>query len=64
MPEREEFAQRVRSWGVNQQSKVVCYDQDTGAFAARLWWMLRWLGHHEVYLLDGGRAAWEGRASI
>ena len=60
MPESEEFAQRVRSWGVNQQSKVVCYDQDTGAFAARLWWMLRWLGHHDVYLLDGGRAAWEG----
>lgn len=60
MPEREEFAQRVRSWGVNQQSKVVCYDQDAGAFAARLWWMLRWLGHHEVYLLDGGRVAWEG----
>jgi len=59
MPEREEFARRVRSWGVNKESMVVCYDQDTGAFAARLWWMLRWLGHSEVYLLDGGRAAWE-----
>ena len=59
LPEREKFARRVRSWGVNQQSKVVCYDQDVGAFAARLWWMLRWLGHREVYLLDGGRAAWE-----
>ena len=59
MPDRETFAQRVRALGVNQDSKIVCYDQDAGAFAARLWWMLRWLGHSEVYLLDGGRAAWE-----
>ena len=59
MPDRETFAQRMRAVGVNQDSKIVCYDQDAGAFAARLWWMLRWLGHGSVYLLDGGRAAWE-----
>ena len=59
LPDPELFAERVRSWGVNQHAKIVCYDQNAGAFAARLWWMLRWLGHGEVYLLDGGRAAWE-----
>src|SRR5206468_12846487 len=43
--------------------QVVAYDQDTGMFASRLWWLLRWLGHDAVAVLDGGFARWlaEGR---
>ena len=39
LPDPEVFAERVRSWGVNQHAKIVCYDQNAGAFAARLWWL-------------------------
>ena len=39
--------------------QVIAYDQSTGAFAARLWWLLRWLGHRAVAVLNGGLAAWE-----
>ena len=39
------FAATLRDWGVNSDSRVVAYDERNGAYAARLWWMLRWLGH-------------------
>jgi thiosulfate/3-mercaptopyruvate sulfurtransferase len=44
--------------GVHEGVQVVAYDQDNGAFASRLWWMLRWLGHDAVAVLDGGFARW------
>jgi thiosulfate/3-mercaptopyruvate sulfurtransferase len=44
--------------GIGPDTQVVVYDADTGAFAARAWWMLRWLGHQAVAVLDGGLAAW------
>jgi len=49
--------------GIAQGVQVVAYDQDTGMFASRLWWLLRWLGHDAVAVLDGGIARWlaEGR---
>ena len=49
--------------GIDATKQVVAYDQDSGAFAARLWWMLRWLGHENVAVLNGGFAKWlrEGR---
>ena len=49
--------------GIGAQSQVVAYDQGSGMFAARLWWMLRWLGHDAAAVLDGGFARWsaEGR---
>ena len=49
--------------GVASDSQVVVYDQQSGMFAARAWWMLRWLGHRAVALLDGGYESWarEGR---
>ena len=58
LPEREYLAQRFRTWGVNRDSPLVCYDQNSGAFAARFWWLARWLGHGKVRLLDGGLDAW------
>jgi thiosulfate/3-mercaptopyruvate sulfurtransferase len=63
LPAIETFVARVRSWGIGQASQVVVYDDAAGAFAARLWWMLRWLGHDGVAVLDGGFPLWvsEGR---
>ena len=58
LPAPEEFAARLRAWGVNADSRVVAYDDSNGAYAARLWWMLRWLGHDEVAVLDGGMRRW------
>jgi thiosulfate/3-mercaptopyruvate sulfurtransferase len=64
LPSVEAFTAKARSWGIGAQSQVVVYDDAAGAFAARLWWMLRWLGHDAVAVLDGGFPAWvaEGRA--
>jgi thiosulfate/3-mercaptopyruvate sulfurtransferase len=63
LPSAERFAALLSSLGIAHSERVVCYDQDSGAFAARAWWMLRALGMREVYVLDGGFAAWqrEGR---
>lgn len=58
LPERTEFAALMRSQGLTARTQVVVYDAGNGMFAARLWWMLRWLGHESVALLDGGWAAW------
>jgi thiosulfate/3-mercaptopyruvate sulfurtransferase len=58
LPDRDELAARLRSWGVRDDSRIVCYDQNSGAFAGRLWWLSRWLGHGNVSLLDGGLDAW------
>jgi len=59
LPEKEALAETLRSWGVNADSQVVAYDAHGGMFAARLWWLLRWLGHEKVAVLDGGMAAWQ-----
>lgn len=58
LPAPEVFAARLRSWGVNSDSQVVAYDDANGMYAARLWWMLRWLGHEAVAVLDGGLRRW------
>lgn len=58
LPDPERFAQRLSEWGVSPTTQVVAYDADTGAFAARLWWLLRWVGHEAVAVLDGGLRAW------
>jgi len=59
LPPPEAFAARLRHWGVGTHSRVVAYDASQGAFAARAWWMLRWLGHRHAAVLDGGWTAWE-----
>jgi thiosulfate/3-mercaptopyruvate sulfurtransferase len=61
LPEREAFIETLRAWGVNDDTQVVAYDAHGGMFAARLWWMLRWVGHDAVAVLDGGMAAWQAQ---
>jgi thiosulfate/3-mercaptopyruvate sulfurtransferase len=63
LPDPEAFAAWVGRQGVKPDDQVVCYDASNGAMAARLWWMLRWIGHEAVAVLDGGIAKWtkEGR---
>jgi thiosulfate/3-mercaptopyruvate sulfurtransferase len=58
LPSPMAFESRLRSWGVNADSLVVAYDDGNGMYAARLWWMLRWVGHDEVAVLDGGLRRW------
>jgi thiosulfate/3-mercaptopyruvate sulfurtransferase len=58
LPERGAFAARVGSLGITPQTEVVAYDAQGGIYAARAWWLLRWLGHEAVAVLDGGVAAW------
>jgi thiosulfate/3-mercaptopyruvate sulfurtransferase len=64
LPEPQELARRLGAWGIHRDTEVVAYDDAAGAFAARVWWLLRWLGHDAVALLDGGVQAWtdSGRA--
>ena len=59
LPSREKFLETVRSWGVNNDSHVISYDQGVALFACRLWWMFRWLGHEKVSVVDGGLNAWK-----
>ncbi len=58
LPEPEAFSARLRSAGIGNDHRVVVYDHADAGIAARLWWMLRSLGHTETYVLDGGWAAW------
>jgi thiosulfate/3-mercaptopyruvate sulfurtransferase len=59
LPEAHTLAVTFGRLGIDGQVQVVAYDQGSGAFAARLWWLLRWLGHPAVAVLDGGFAAWQ-----
>lgn len=58
LPDRAALAARLGALGVRPDTQVVCYDAGDGSFAARAWWLLRWLGHGAVAVLDGGFAAW------
>lgn len=59
LPAPEVAAARFGALGIGPGTQVVLYDGDMGMFAARGWWMLRWLGHRAVAVLDGGFAAWQ-----
>lgn len=60
LPNPTELAEKLAAIGVNfQESLIVAYDDSRFAFAARLWWLLRYLGHDKVALLDGGFAGWQ-----
>ena len=58
LPERAALAERAGRWGIAPGVQVVCYDAQGLPYAARAWWLLRWLGHDAVAVLDGGVAAW------
>ena len=60
LPDRAAFAAKLAALGLNADTQVVTYDAQGGMVAARLWWMLRWIGHAAVAVLDGGQAAWKG----
>ena len=60
LPEPAQFEAWLRTRGVNRNSVVVAYDDGNAAYASRLWWMLRWLGHDDVHVLDGGWRRWTG----
>lgn len=59
LPDPVVLAGTFGRFGIDGEAQVVAYDQGPGAYAARLWWLLRWLGHTRVAVLDGGFAAWE-----
>jgi thiosulfate/3-mercaptopyruvate sulfurtransferase len=58
LPDIGALASTLGRLGVGNGVQVVAYDQDNGIYASRLWWMLRWVGHDAVAVLDGGFAAW------
>lgn len=58
LPSRESFAATAGRLGITPLTPVVVYDRQGGMFAARVWWMLRWLGHAPVAVLDGALNAW------
>lgn len=58
LPSRDAFAQTLASLGVDDDTLIVGYDSTGGQYAARLWWLSRWVGHANVQVLDGGLKAW------
>ena len=58
LPDPDRIAETLMEWGIHSDSTVVIYDDVGNALAARLWWLLRWLGHERVAVLDGGLSAW------
>ncbi|HZW11650.1 MAG TPA: sulfurtransferase [Noviherbaspirillum sp.] len=59
LPGRNAFVETLRRLGVNHGTQVIAYDAQGGMFAARLWWMMRWVGHEAAAVLDGGLQAWQ-----
>jgi thiosulfate/3-mercaptopyruvate sulfurtransferase len=59
LPEQTALLGTLRSWGISDDSQVVAVDAHGGMYAARLWFLLRWVGHEAVAVLDGGMQAWE-----
>ena len=59
LPDRARLVERFRDWGIGPETQIVAYDAQGGQFAARLWWLARWLGHDKVAVLDGGWPAWQ-----
>jgi len=62
LPDPATLSRTLGRLGVTRGVQVVAYDQDSGMYASRLWWLLRWLGHTDVALLDGGFAKWRAEA--
>lgn len=58
LPDPDRFVARLRALGTNDDAFVVAYDAQGSMYAARLWWLMRWVGHGAVAVLDGGKAAW------
>jgi len=59
LPDRAQFAARMAALGASDTTHIIAYDGSDGQYAARLWWLLRWVGHTAVSVLDGGVNAWQ-----
>jgi thiosulfate/3-mercaptopyruvate sulfurtransferase len=59
LPDVAKLSETLGRWGIDATTQVIAYDQGNGAYGARAWWLLRWLGHKKVAVLDGGLAAWQ-----
>ncbi|MDD2760749.1 MAG: sulfurtransferase [Methylomonas sp.] len=59
LPDFSELSRKLGAWGVSNRSQIVVYDDASGAFAGRMWWLLRAMGHQNVALLDGGIKQWQ-----
>lgn len=59
LPERAVFSEVMRRFGIDDSTQVIVYDNSQGTHASRVWWTLRWLGHKDVAVLDGGIQAWK-----
>lgn len=59
LPDPEVLAARLAKLGIGNDSRIVAYDDESGMNAARLWWLLRYLGHEQVFILEGGFSAWK-----
>jgi thiosulfate/3-mercaptopyruvate sulfurtransferase len=59
LPDRASLAARLGSWGITPETLVVAYDAQGASYAARAWWLLRWMGHAQAAVLDGGLGAWQ-----
>ncbi|MGD6803279.1 sulfurtransferase [Rossellomorea vietnamensis] len=59
LPDIADFVQKLQNAGITNTTKVIAYDSGEGAFAARCWWMLKYLGHKKAFILNGGFEAWK-----
>jgi len=64
LPDPNRLLHTLEQKGISSDHPIVVYDNSGGAFAARAWWLLRWLGHAEVALLDGGLSAWQAAGGV
>ena len=60
LPPPQAWLAQVQAWGIENQDQIIIYDDAGGSFAGRAWWMMRWLGHANVAVLDGGLNNWPG----
>lgn len=58
LPDVNVFSEKLSNWGIDESKQVVVYDDSFGSMAVKMWWLLRWLGHPNVALLDGGLPKW------
>lgn len=64
LPDMETFSEKLGEIGIDQQATVVIYDEKNDMFAARLWWLLDYMGHKKVFLLDGGITRWVEKGNV
>lgn len=64
LPDPAQLAHRFSEWGIAEGTQVVVYDDQAGAIAARLWWLLHWMGHRRAAVLDGGLQAWSAHGGV